>query len=293
MSLSEEKKILLSQLVDGELPPDQANQVLGEIFGELVDVLRGSETGMELNAMLRLRQAIEPWRRLELPPVVTLPSSHPIGKIWSFRRQAIGLAAAAVLGGILAAGGFFLGERSKVKQPFVSGAPQPAIVVSPEQRQEIANVFALHESVAGPLSWYAADDSTIQVAPAGKGESLRQPIAVVFRLIQDSTTSTCDAMPPKTYVIVCRNSDPATIELPPSALSKAVRLRLFPTLAQGHVNLQYTISADGSDLGPNEAATAGSRMLGLDQTALGQLALNDRLVNIDASAWVIDQRNNH
>jgi hypothetical protein len=225
--------------------------------------------------------------------VVTVPSSHPIGKASSFRRQAIGLAAAAVLGGILVTGGFFLGERSKVEQPLVPGSQQSVVVVSPEQRQEIANVFALHESVAGPLSWYAADDSTIQVAPVGKGESLRQPIAVVFRLIQDSTTSTREAIPPKTYVIVCRNSDPATIELPPSALSKAVRLRLFPTLAKGHVNLQYAISADGSELGPNGAATAGSRMLGLDQTVLGQLALNDRLVNIDASAWVIDQRNNH
>ena len=34
MSLSEEKKILLSQLVDGELPVNQANQVLADVFAE-------------------------------------------------------------------------------------------------------------------------------------------------------------------------------------------------------------------------------------------------------------------
>ena len=45
MSLSEEKKILLSQLVDGELPVDQANQVLAEVFDELADVLGNAEAG--------------------------------------------------------------------------------------------------------------------------------------------------------------------------------------------------------------------------------------------------------
>ena len=45
MSLSEEKKILLSQLVNGELPVDQANQVLGEVFAELAHVLGDAEAG--------------------------------------------------------------------------------------------------------------------------------------------------------------------------------------------------------------------------------------------------------
>jgi len=31
-------------------------------------------------------------------------------------------------------------------------------------------------------------------------------------------------------------------------------------------------------------------MWGFGQTSLGQLAMNDHLVNVDASAWVIDQR---
>ena len=291
MSLSEEKRILLSQLVDGELPVDQANQALAEVFNELAHVLGSSEAGRELNAMLQLRQAMDPWRRQEPPKtLVTLPLPQPTGKASHFLWQAISLAAAAMLGGILAAGGFFLGGRSNVERSFVPTLEQPVVVVSPEQRQDIARAFALHESVAGPLSWYASDDATIQVAPAGKGESLRQPIAVVLRLTQDSSNPSREVTPPKTYVIVCRNNDVATIELPRSAVAKALRLRLFPTLTKGAVNLQYVISAAGSDREPEGAAMAGNRHVALDQTSLGQLALNDHLVSIDASAWVMDQR---
>ena len=92
-------------------------------------------------------------------------------------------------------------------------------------------------------------------------------------------------------MIVCRNNDAAAIELPQSAVAKTVRLRLLSTATNGEVNLQYAIAADGSGRGPDEAALAGRRHVGLGQTSLGQLALNDRLVNVDASAWVIqDQR---
>ena len=170
---------------------------------------------------------------------------------------------------------------------------QPVVIVSPEQRREIARAFALHESVAGPLSWYAADDSTIQVAPAQKGESLRQPIAVVLAADAGFVVSKRRGARPKTYVIVCRDNDAATIELPQSAVAKTVRLRLLSTAANGEVSLQYAIAADGSGRGPDEAALAGRRHVGLGQTSLGQLALNDRLVNVDASAWVIQDQRKH
>ncbi len=55
MSLSEEKKILLSQLVDGELPLDQANQVLAEVLGELTPRAGSAEAAGHLRAMLQLR----------------------------------------------------------------------------------------------------------------------------------------------------------------------------------------------------------------------------------------------
>ena len=164
------------------------------------------------------------------------------------------------------------------------------VTVTPEQRSEIARAFSLHESVAGPLSWYAADDSTIQVAPAQKGETLRQPIAILLHLSGDQSRAGGDAMPAKTYAIVCRSNDAATIELPRAGVAQSVRLRLLSTAADGQVNLQYALAADGSDRGLEEAALAGRRQIGLSQTSLGQLALNDCLVNVDASAWVISEQ---
>ena len=290
MSLSEEKKIQLSQLVDGELPVDQANQVLAEVLDEFADVLGSVEAGRELHAMLQLRQAIDPWRRQE-PAQAALAAAQPRGKTLHLRWQAVSLAAAAMLGGVLVAGGFLLGGRLRVEQSVLPTLGQPLVVVSPEQRQDIAKAFALHESVAGPMSWYAADDSTIQVAPAAKGESLRQPVAIVLRLPRELSGQNGPATRPMTYVIVCRNNDPATIELPQSAVAKAIRLRLLPTVSKGEVSLQYAIVAEGTGRGTDEAAMTGRRGVGLGQTALGQLTMNDRMVNIDASAWVMqDQR---
>lgn len=297
MSIPEKHEILLSQLVDGELPVDQANQVLADVFDELVHVLGSAEAAGKLHAMLQLRRALDPWRRQEPPKtIVALPSVPPAGRVSHPGRRLLSLAAAALLGGILVAGGFYLGSRHG-NPPQVAAGDKPStvlpstVIVTPEQRSEIARAFSLHESVAGPLSWYAADDSTIQVAPAQKGEAMRQPIAVFLRLTEDRLGASDKAMPAKTYVIVCRSNDAATIELPQSAVAKTVRLRLLSTVANGQVNLQYALAADGSDRGPEEAALAGRRQVGLDQTSLGQLALNDRLVNVDASAWVIpDQR---
>ena len=113
----------------------------------------------------------------------------------------------------------------------------------------------------------------------------QQPIAVVLRLAPDPLSN--ERGRGKTYVIVCRSNDAATIELPQSAMAKTVRLRLLSTESNGGVNLQYVLAVDGSDLRPDDTALAGRRHLGLGQTALGQLAMNDRLVNVDAGAWVM------
>lgn len=305
MSLSDEKKILLSQLVDGELPVDQANQVLAEVFGELTHVMGSAEAARQLHAMLQLRQAIGPWREQEPTKAVMAPLSvHSAGKMSHTRWQMMSLVSAALLGGVLVAGGFLLGNLLINQRP---GTPivqhveepteepervthkdgQPIIVVTPEQRRDIARAFALHESVAGPLSWYAADEMTIQVAPAEEGESMREPIAVVLRLSRDSSSPNGKATQPKTYVIVCRNNDTASIELPSSAMTPNLRLRLLSQEIDGQVKLQYTLVTDGTDRGSEDAALVGRRHVGLDQTTLGQLALNDRLVNVDASAWVM------
>ena len=303
MSLSEEKQILLSQLVDGELPPEQANQVLAEVFDELADVLCTSQAARQLHAMLELRQAFDPWRRqgpakaVASLPAESLPS--PLGR-WAQgdgsteQRERtrhhpwISLASAALVGGVLVAGGFVLRGQVGLERPAVPTGGQPMVLITPEQRHDIARAFALHESVAGPLSWYAADDASIHVAPAEKGESLRQPIAIVLRLTRDLSFPSGEAPMPKTYVIVCRSNGAAAIELPSSEMAPNLRLRLLSTESKGQVRLQYVLAADGTGgRGQEDAALAGHRHVGLGQTSLGQLALNDRLVNVDASAWVM------
>ena len=305
MSLSEEKKILLSQLVDGELPVDQANQVLAEVFGELTHVLGSAEAARQLHAMLQLRQSLGPWRGQEPSKTVMMPSSvHAAGKTSHSRWHMISLASAALLGGVLVAGGFLLGNLligqrlgtpiarqdqgpTAATERVAQKDDQSVIVVTPEQRRDIARAFALHESVAGPLSWYAADDATIQVAPAEKEESLREPIAVVLRLSRDPSSPNGKTTQPKTYVIVCRNNDAAAIELPSSTMAPNLRLRLLSTEIGGQVKLQYALATDGTGHGLDDAALVGGRHVGFGQTSLGQLAMNDRLVNVDASAWVI------
>jgi len=299
MSTSEERQVLLSQLVDNELPDHQAVEVL-------MAALEDAESRQQLKAMLKLRQAMQPWRRQEPPrAIVAIPAVQPVDTTSHAGWRPMTLAAAAILGAVLVTGGFYLGGWLKADrvvtvtdQPPADVTPQsrkvpdqqrPVVVVTPEQRGEIARAFALHESVAGPLSWYAADETTIQVAPIQQGEKPEQPIAVVLRL---APVEGCQSGESKTYVIVCRNNDPAVIELPRSTAAGPAHLRLVSTVTAGEVNLQYLLAADGLRPGPDQsAALVGRRHVGLNQTPLGQLAFNDCLVSVDASAWVVgDER---
>ncbi len=286
MSASEEREQLLSQLVDGELSPDQVNGVLTDVFDELAHMLGDDEASRKLHAMLQLRQVLNPWRIQEPVKTIVLPSARP-GGVFSSHGRFLSLAAAAVLGGILVTGGFFVGERFRAHPLIAPVASGPVTIITPEQRQEIARAFALHESVAGPLSWYASDDATIQVAPAKKGETLRRPIAVVLRFARDASSAVDEFVPPKTYIIVCRNDGPETIELPASAIAKKLRLRLVSTEINGQISLQYALATNGSGNPEDGAALVGRRCVGDNQTLLGQLAFNNCLVNVDASAWVL------
>lgn len=83
MSLSEEKQFLLSQLVDGELPVDQANHVLADVLDELSPEMDDTETAGYLRAMLQLRQALSPWRQQIVPgPAVSCNTTgtQPAGR---------------------------------------------------------------------------------------------------------------------------------------------------------------------------------------------------------------------
>jgi len=76
MSLSEERKLLLSQLVDGELPVDQANHVLADVLDKFSPEMDDAETAGYLRAMLQLRQALSPWRQ-QIMPGLAVSGSTP------------------------------------------------------------------------------------------------------------------------------------------------------------------------------------------------------------------------
>jgi len=277
----EQDEILMSQLVDGELPSDQANELLS-------GVLDDADKRESLKELLRLRQATAAWRARQPTKPILAMTDQPR----SFRRNRLvwrmgGLAVAACIGGLLVltgvwAAGWVLNPVRPAHQWQVSPAPDsPTSLarVSPEQMRQVAQAFELHESVAGPLAWYADDDQNIQLASA-QGAQSGQPIAVLLRLEGEA------ASPSRTLIIVCREDSPAVIELPSETPSQTgLRVYLAPKAANGKVQIHYAIAADGDSREPALASLAGQRPLGLTETPLGQLAMGDSVLNIEAAAW--------
>jgi hypothetical protein len=97
----------------------------------------------------------------------------------------------------------------------------------------------------------------------------------------------------RTLVIVCREDRPAVIELPAESPGRAgLRMYLTPRTVNGTVEMQYAIAVDGGEHQPAVASLAGRRRIGLTETSLGQLALGDRLLNVEATAWPLRQERN-
>lgn len=272
-------EILLSQLVDGELESDQVNEVL-------LTVLDDADKRRELKEHLRLRRSLGQWRRQKpARPIVALSAGHEIRpRHASLSRRLGNLVAAAVIGGALVLAGFWTAGRVNPVEQNSRGNSRMAAVTE-EQMRQVASVFALHESVAGPLKWYAADDQKIQLASAAGGaEAGRKPVAVLLRL----AVAGAGPAQARNYVIVCRNGESATIEFPQAGGASTVRMRLLPGVQDGKVSIRYAITVYGPELAPKtSAALSGQRLVGLEHTPLGQIALADQLVNVDASAWVI------
>ena len=265
---------LLSQLADGELDSDQANDVLLQVLDD--------ETAREqLKKHLRLRKSLGPWRRQRpMRPVILkggIDSLHH--RSWSLRLAT--LASAAMLGGVLVGAGFLLAILGDRPEP--GAAESGMAVVTAQERADLAAAFRLHESVAGPLVAYAADENNVQLVSAEGPQLTGQPIGIMLRL------GTADQrQEARTYAIACRSDRAATIELPGTAWSDTVRLYLVPTVAEGRVDLEYAIAlGDPADTRGRSAALAGRRHVGLKPTPLGQMAVGDRSIDVDAVAWVI------
>jgi hypothetical protein len=320
--IDENDEILMSQLADGELSSDRANEVL-------LGVLDAPARREKLKAMLTLRQATACWRTRQPHRPVMVVAKRSRG----FRHAPIAwrvgaMAAAACIGGLLVLTGIWAAGR--LGTPRTDGQrqtashtdlPPIATQVSLEQMQQVAKVFALHESVAGPLAWYAADDQNIRLASATGADAGQQPIGVLLRLksaggtgigpVSPSTGSDrregeetrgqdahaaqthgrdAHATAVRTLVIVCRNDQPAVIELPGGSSDRAgLRLYLTPRTVNGKVDVQYAIAMEGQSQQAPLASLSGQRSLGLANAQLGQLAMGDRVLNIEAAAWPMRQ----
>lgn len=270
--MNEQDEMLLSQLADGEIDSDPLNELL-------LKVLDDPQERERLREVLLLRQTTASWRRSrpEHPVIVACGATTPQGG--GFPWHLGSLAAAAIIGGVLVFGGFWAANR--LQRPGDIAAPDS---VTAEQMQQVAKVFELHESVAGPLAWYAADDHNIRLASANAAEARSAPIAVLLRLDPVSAGGAI-----RTYVIVCRDKESANVELPGSSPgAPGLRAYLTPQSVNGKIDVRYAIALDSSsDRSSVVASVSGQRRIGLTETSLGQLAVGDRLLNIEASAWPV------
>jgi len=284
--MSEQDEIRLSQLADGELDGDQAADVL-------LGVLDDAPSRERLKALLRMRRSLAPWRQRQPSRPVVLVHHEAHGVRWRRAGRWAGLAAAACVGGLLVLAGVWTARTrpSAAEQKAELQGPAGATVaasVTPEQMRQVAKVFALHESVAGPLAWYAADDQSIRVASAVGSQGQHAPVAGLLTLGPTVTGGVA-----RTYIIVCRERQPATIELPgATAESPGIRVILDPRATNGKVDMQYAIAVDASQRQGAPAILSGQRHVGLTGTPLGQLALGDHLLNVEAAAWSLKEQTN-
>lgn len=281
--MTEQNEILMSQMADGELTGDQTNELL-------LNVLDAPDEREKLKQVINLRRVTSAWRLRQPDRPMVIVSQKPT--IFHHRRlmwRLGSMAVAACVGGLLVLAGLWAAGGFGARQVQTLGPDSSlATSVTTEQMQQVAKVFALHESVAGPLAWYAADDQNIRLASARGTEVSQAPIGVLLKL--ESATPGTTA---RTLVIVCRNDQPAVIELPAEIAGQAgLRVYLMPSTVSGKVDMQYAIAMDGQPQQAPLASLTGQRRLGLAETSLGQLAMGDKMLNVEAAAWPMRQERN-
>ncbi len=268
--------IELSELVDGELDSDRGNRVL-------LSVLDDPESRGRLKGFLQMRESLSPWRRQGEPPahVATTRSPRPryAAGVWPVAR----FAAAAVLGGVLVTAGFLTTDRDgRYERAPGLELPWTPHALAVDELRQAASVFAFHESVAGPLTWYAADDQTISLQPRPSDRHEGVPVAVFLHLSSDRDSPTSVG----NYVVICREGERVRVRFPyTDAPMHFTDIELTPRLRNGTVDVRYTITV-GGQTGPEQVwgSLAGRSQLGEAQRRLGQVALNDRVFLVSASA---------
>jgi len=143
---------------------------------------------------------------LQEPPttIVTLPSVQPVGRTSHFHWQAISLASAALLGGVLVAGGFFWVAGSVLNGRLcrsLNGPSNRFARAAPRHRSGVC----LARIGSRPVELVCGRRFDNSGGAGCKGESLRQPIAVILRLTRELSGQSGQAARPITYVIVCRD----------------------------------------------------------------------------------------
>lgn len=258
----------LSQLADGELPHDQCVRTL-------LAVLEDETLRERLHQQLQLRDMTAAWRSqgatitVDLPPTpVTKPAAPAQREGW----HAGSVLMASIVGGVLVLAGVWLGKGTPD-----AGRPV-AQTIAPAQKDVIAKVFAFHESVAGPLKAYVADENAVELATAEDSDASARPLAMLLRLTTAGKSHD--------YVVVCRQDMPVTIPLPKGdGHAPAGKLFLSPEIDKNEVGLQYALTMDGQ-AGP--AVIAGRRSVGSDFRSLGEVAMGDQSVRVEASAWPME-----
>ncbi len=263
--------VLLSQLVDGELDGDEANALLLEIVDD-------EPRRERLRELLRMRSLLAAWRRQgftsALPPAARR-SLQPT-RVGARTRE---LALAAAVGGLLVAGGFMM---SHLPAPLETAQPD-VFVLSDTQLTQTAHAFALHEAVAGPLSWYASDERDIQLASAPADASV-PPIAVFVHVRPEG-----DSENEREYVVVCREGELAAARFPGGFTDAAnLHVRLTPRVDDGRIVITYAITlGNRRDERSSWSSLVGRRAILRQRTFIGQLEIDGRLYEVGVSAGVL------
>ncbi len=323
--MNEDLERQMSELADGELDRDQANSLLAEIMddAEAREQLKAMLRLRQAWAGWRTRQPPDTVRikpEQLLPPVDTTETRQAIGRLASdessaheagYQRsttthpisfktigptcrptrlahtgQLVGLATAAMIGGLLVMGGFWLARPDRTATA-TNGRYDLPVNISAEAVRQAAGAFALHESVGGPLKWYAADEQRIQFAAIDDKTPAGKPVTIFLEVKPAGRPDTA----PRSYVIICREGEQAALDFPPAGAGQpAVRVHLIPAVHNGRIEMRYAISlSDGASGEPGWASLAGERLVGTEPTELGLIALGGQRFNVGAAARLLSE----